>query len=99
MVVINVGYSSQFLPPPKEKHYEWQYAGECNKYDPEIFFLPTNARDKEKQQRIREAKKICASCSVVSECLDYALTTRQKFGVWGGTSEDERRKILIRRGH
>lgn len=41
----------------------------------------------------REAKQICAHCFVQAECLDYALTTGERFGIWGGFSERERRKL------
>ncbi len=43
-----------------------------------------------------EAKKVCASCAVRQQCLDYALTVRERYGVWGGTSERERRRLLRR---
>lgn len=47
----------------------------------------------EKGSSSREAKKVCASCPVTSECLQYALDHDQRFGIWGGVSERERRKL------
>lgn len=88
---------SQKLPKPLLDNYEWQYKGECNKHNPETFFLPYNARMSEKTALIKVAKDICAQCPVIAECLSYALDTEQEFGVWGGLSEDERRRILLRR--
>lgn len=44
------------------------------------------------------AKSICAGCQVSKQCLDYALRHRIREGIWGGTSERERRKILKARG-
>jgi hypothetical protein len=41
----------------------------------------------------REAKRICARCPVRAECLDYALAHDERFGIWGGVSERERRRI------
>lgn len=41
----------------------------------------------------REAKKICESCEVRSECLQYALENDERFGIWGGLSERERRRL------
>jgi WhiB family redox-sensing transcriptional regulator len=45
-----------------------------------------------------QARAICAGCPVRKSCLDYAVTTRQAFGIWGGTSEMERRAIRHERG-
>lgn len=46
---------------------------------------------------MREAKAICAACPVRAECLEFALATNQEFGIWGGASERERRRIRRRR--
>lgn len=48
----------------------------------------------EKGESTKDAKKICRSCPVRAECLDYALTWRQAFGVWGGVSERGRRDLI-----
>ncbi|WP_349828702.1 WhiB family transcriptional regulator [Brevibacterium litoralis] len=64
----------------------WQDQALCAQTDPEAFFP-------EKGGSTREAKKVCASCEVRSECLDYALDNDERFGIWGGLSERERRKI------
>lgn len=42
---------------------------------------------------VTEAKQVCLGCTVRNECLDYAIATHQVFGVWGGTTENERRRI------
>ncbi|BDZ51496.1 hypothetical protein GCM10025867_37370 [Frondihabitans sucicola] len=44
----------------------------------------------------RDAKKICASCDVRAQCLEYALQNDERFGIWGGLSERERRKLRKR---
>lgn len=64
----------------------WQSDALCAQTDPEAFFP-------EKGGSTREAKRICESCEVRSECLDYALENDERFGIWGGLSERERRKL------
>jgi WhiB family transcriptional regulator, redox-sensing transcriptional regulator len=73
----------------------WATRGACRGKDPELFF-PPSARGPAARQ-LAEAKTVCASCPVRAQCLEFALATGQDFGVWGGTSEDERR--AIRRSH
>lgn len=75
----------------------WQGQGKCVGEDPEIFFLPHNARMSIKRERVARAKKICDGCPVIEQCLEFALSMSEEYGVWGGMSEDERRKILVRR--
>lgn len=65
---------------------EWYPEGLCSQTDPEAFFP-------EKGGSTREAKKICHGCPVRSKCLDYAIETGERFGIWGGVSERERRKL------
>ncbi|UOQ56460.1 WhiB family transcriptional regulator [Leucobacter allii] len=64
----------------------WQTDALCAQTDPEAFFP-------EKGGSTREAKRICESCEVRSECLEYALENDERFGIWGGLSERERRKL------
>lgn len=68
---------------------EWVERALCAQTDPEAFFP-------EKGGSTREAKKVCASCDVRGECLDYALAHDERFGIWGGLSERERRKLKRR---
>ena len=67
----------------------WQTDSLCAQTDPEAFFP-------EKGGSTREAKKICGSCEVRSSCLEYALENDERFGIWGGLSERERRKLRKR---
>lgn len=64
----------------------------CANLDPEIFFPMTGGAHA--ARRIEKAKRICAGCVLVAACLQFAITNGES-GVWGGTTEDERR--LIRR--
>lgn len=65
---------------------QWQDEAACRGVDVEIFFTYRGGPAK-------PAKKICAGCEVVEECLDYAVTHRVA-GVWGGTTETERRDLI-----
>jgi WhiB family redox-sensing transcriptional regulator len=64
----------------------WQASALCAQTDPEAFFP-------EKGGSTREAKKICTSCTVRTQCLELALANDERFGIWGGLSERERRRI------
>jgi WhiB family transcriptional regulator, redox-sensing transcriptional regulator len=64
----------------------WVQRANCNGIDAELFFP-------DRGEPTRDAKAVCAGCEVREECLDYALETGQKFGIWGGTSERERRAL------
>ncbi len=68
---------------------DWQERALCAQTDPEAFFP-------EKGGSTREAKRICLGCEVRSECLEYALAHDERFGIWGGLSERERRKLKKR---
>ena len=65
---------------------QWQERALCAQTDPEAFFP-------EKGGSTREAKKICLGCEVRHECLEYALAHDERFGIWGGLSERERRRL------
>lgn len=67
----------------------WQDRALCAQTDPEAFFP-------EKGGSTREAKRVCSSCEVRAECLEYALSNDERFGIWGGLSERERRKMKRR---
>ena len=68
----------------EERGPRWQDRALCAETDPEAFFP-------EKGGSTREAKQVCRSCEVRAECLAYALEHDERFGVWGGLSERERR--------
>lgn len=70
---------------------DWRVDAACRDTDPDLFF-PVGSTGAAVDQ-IASAKKVCVSCRCKDACLDFALTTNQDTGVWGGTSEDERRVI------
>lgn len=65
----------------------WQDRAACQGTDREAFYP-------EKGERATTAKRVCAGCTVKAECLEYALARRERFGVWGGLTETERRRLL-----
>ncbi len=65
---------------------QWQERALCAQTDPEAFFP-------EKGGSTREAKRICQGCEVKDACLEYALANDERFGIWGGLSERERRRL------
>jgi WhiB family transcriptional regulator, redox-sensing transcriptional regulator len=67
---------------------DWGSRAACRSTDPELFFPVSGAGPSVAQ--IAEAKTVCARCQVRSECLAFALATWQPYGVWGGTSPEER---------
>ena len=71
--------------------YTWRRNATCRDTDPELFF-PVGTTGQALLQ-IAKAKGVCCECTVKTECLEFALETNQDTGIWGGTSEDERRQI------
>lgn len=70
---------------------DWRYRASCRDTDPDLFF-PVGTTGVALEQ-IEAAKQVCGECPAQSQCLEFALATNQEAGVWGGTSEEERRKL------
>jgi len=68
----------------------WQDFANCLGVDPDLFFPERGAST-------REAKEVCRGCVVRRDCLEFAITNSEKFGIWGGMSERERRRIRRQR--
>jgi WhiB family redox-sensing transcriptional regulator len=75
--------------------YGWRSQALCRDTDPDLFF-PIGTTGAALVQ-IEQARAVCRQCPVQADCLDYALNTNQDSGIWGGTSEEERR--TLRREH
>jgi WhiB family transcriptional regulator, redox-sensing transcriptional regulator len=73
-----------------EPDTSWQMQANCLGVDPDLFFPERGASTK-------EAKAVCRGCVVREHCLEYALANGEKFGIWGGLSERERRRIRRQR--
>ena len=67
----------------------WRLEALCAETDPEAFFP-------EKGGSTRDAKRVCTGCTVRAECLEFALANDERFGIWGGLSERERRRLRRR---
>ncbi len=70
----------------RETREQWWDLANCLGVDPDLFFPERGAST-------REAKEVCRGCVVQNDCLEYALVHSEKFGIWGGMSERERRRI------
>ena len=84
-------HSVVFPTPESAEPRVWRTGAACRDTDPDLFFPvgqtgPAIAH-------IANAKAVCSTCSVQIECLEYALMTNQDAGIWGGLTEDDRRKI------
>ena len=68
----------------------WRVHAACRGVEPDVFYPVSD-------EEADVAKAICNVCSVRQTCLEYALTNRERDGVWGGATEKERRRILRQR--
>lgn len=84
---MNDTMDSPALEAPILDERPWAVFSACREEDPSIFFAAT--RDDE-----RAALVVCSTCSVQEHCLEFALETNERFGVWGGTTERQRKKML-----
>jgi WhiB family transcriptional regulator, redox-sensing transcriptional regulator len=89
------GYADMAAPEPVDSSSwpiapagteAWRLDALCAETDPEAFFP-------EKGGSTREAKRVCVGCDVRAECLEFALANDERFGIWGGLSERERRRL------
>jgi len=86
MTEVIVPLAQVIVSPDDVDELGWQDQALCAQTDPEAFFP-------EKGGSTREAKRVCRSCEVRAECLEYALENDERFGIWGGMSERERRRL------
>jgi WhiB family redox-sensing transcriptional regulator len=76
--------------------WKWQEEGLCRKrnIDPNVFFFEDSMRGKVKRSKEKEAKKICQACPVIQQCLEHSLNLPENYGIWGGMTEEERRRVI-----
>lgn len=84
-----LGVLTSSRPHPEDAVWAWTALAACRGMDPDTFFPGRGAPT-------REAKAVCARCPVKAECLKAALEERERFGIWGGFSERERRRLRRR---
>lgn len=83
-----------FLVEPEN---DWRARAACRGLDPELFFSPDIFETKQdKDDREERAKAVCAGCPVRAQCLDYAIRAGERYGIWGGMTELERRAYARR---
>ncbi len=70
---------------------DWRDTASCRDTDPDLFF-PVGTTGPAIEQ-IATAKQVCSECLARTDCLEYAISTNQDSGIWGGTSEEERRQM------
>lgn len=78
------------IPRQAEPEDCWQDQALCAQVDPELFFP-------EKGGSTKYAKDVCRACPVISECLEYAMDRNERYGIYGGMSERDRRRLKWRR--
>jgi len=71
---------------PSAEELEWQLKARCVEVDPELFFP-------ERGELTKAAVRVCWSCEVRKECLNYAITHGERHGIWGGLSEKRRTRL------
>jgi len=81
----------QTFEPMSIENDDWRDFSACRDTNPDLFF-PVGTTGPAIEQ-IEQAKAVCRECPVQTACLEFALVTNQDSGVWGGTSEEERRKL------
>jgi WhiB family redox-sensing transcriptional regulator len=69
---------------------DWRARAACSGYHNSLFFPSSDGPD---EPSVEKAKSICAGCPVIDDCIEYALETNQRSGIWGGTSEKERKSL------
>ena len=80
------------MTPVKRLNVMWRESGACRDGAGVDFYPPMRTERKhERLARERRAKMVCASCPVRVECLDHAIAFDERYGIWGGLTQDERR--------
>jgi WhiB family redox-sensing transcriptional regulator len=76
-------------------HETWHLKASCRGPESQLFFPPSlPERREEREAREARAKRICLDCTVLDDCLEFALRVREPHGIWGGLTEAERRRLL-----
>ncbi len=86
--------SAVAVRPACDSRRNWRADAACRDADPELFFPDGDIRSARAQ--VKTAKLICRGCLVSAACLSWALASGQEAGIWGGLTEDERRRLLRR---
>lgn len=79
---------TDFTPPTPDLPQDWKQHAACRGMDASLFFP-----ERGDTAPVRAAQAVCRTCPVAEECLSYAMALNEKFGIWGGTSERQRRAM------
>lgn len=80
----------------RESDMAWRTRAACIGPQAVYFYAPSHRpeRKEQKEKREEQAKKFCDECPVIEQCLDEALANKEKEGIWGGTTENERKRLF-----
>lgn len=76
---------------------DWQEDAACRSYENIMFFGEEGEAELDRQIRENRAKSVCQRCPVNEQCLEFAMETNQKYGIWGGLTDKERASLKRRR--
>lgn len=80
-----------------DERLEWQEDAACRAHHNLVFFGEEGESELERQAREAKAKAVCRTCPVIEPCLEFAMETNQKYGIWGGLTDKERASLKRRR--
>jgi WhiB family redox-sensing transcriptional regulator len=79
---------------------EWRERAACLPFPAVLFFgLDDNESPIDRRNREEEAKSICADCAVRGQCLEFAISAKEPYGIWGGLTELERKGSVLARSN
>lgn len=76
---------------PRTADLDWQLHARCRGLPTDVFFMSDGEKGARKVAREEHAKRVCRSCMVEHECLNYAVISGEPYGIWGATTPRERR--------
>lgn len=79
---------------PTVDFWAWRSLGACQEHPIELFFHSEDTPRGQRRRNEREAAGICGGCPVLQTCRDHALATGERYGVWGGLTENQRLRML-----
>lgn len=77
------------------RSWSWQEEAACRKVSVDLFFGPEQETPTQRRERESAAARVCGACPVKDPCRSHALSLPEAYGVWGGTSEDERSRRSV----
>jgi WhiB family redox-sensing transcriptional regulator len=92
-VVVLATRSAHKTQSPHNPEWGWQTQAACRDSETNSFYTET-LRGMTKVRQEAAAKRVCAGCPVIANCLKWALKTEEPYGVWGGMTPDERAELL-----